>query len=167
MTDDARRSTSKELDHIVPLIVGGAHSPDNARIICKRCNAGRPLDGSDVDASLLMFAVAVPPRLCACGSVLARASETSCSACRAWMVEKRRHLAEIRSMQRSVRRLIRDLEPPRPPRPLGRGASKRAEILELYGQGLGYKRIARELGITRHDARDQIRRQRRLDQAAA
>jgi hypothetical protein len=39
---------SKELDHIVPLNVGDAHSIFNVRIICRSCNLRRPKDGSDV-----------------------------------------------------------------------------------------------------------------------
>lgn len=38
---------SKELDHIVPLNVGGTHTIGNVRIICRSCNLARPLDGSD------------------------------------------------------------------------------------------------------------------------
>jgi len=41
-------SRSKELDHRVPLNVGGTHTRDNVRIICRGCNRARPLDGSDL-----------------------------------------------------------------------------------------------------------------------
>lgn len=42
------RPQSKELDHIIPLNVGGRHILANLRIICRRCNLLRPKDGSDV-----------------------------------------------------------------------------------------------------------------------
>ena len=40
---------SKNLDHIVPLGIGGAHTRANVRIICQHCNHARPNDGSDLD----------------------------------------------------------------------------------------------------------------------
>lgn len=39
---------SKELDHIVPRRLGGAHTIGNTRIICRSCNVRRPDDGSDI-----------------------------------------------------------------------------------------------------------------------
>ena len=47
MTDKPFLPHSKELDHIVPLHVGGTHTVGNVRIICRRCNTARPIDGSD------------------------------------------------------------------------------------------------------------------------
>jgi hypothetical protein len=47
MTDVAGRPNTKELDHIVPLIVGGTNARENLRVICRRCNQQRPKDGSD------------------------------------------------------------------------------------------------------------------------
>jgi hypothetical protein len=38
---------SKELDHIIPINVGGTHTIGNVRIICRLCNQKRPKDGSD------------------------------------------------------------------------------------------------------------------------
>jgi hypothetical protein len=52
MTDDCRTPTSKELDHIVPLNVGGTHTVANVRIICRLCNLRRPKDGSDYAGSV-------------------------------------------------------------------------------------------------------------------
>jgi 5-methylcytosine-specific restriction endonuclease McrA len=40
--------TTKELDHIIPLAIGGPHIRANVRIICRRCNLRRPQDGSDL-----------------------------------------------------------------------------------------------------------------------
>jgi 5-methylcytosine-specific restriction endonuclease McrA len=40
-------ATAKELDHIVPLAVGGLHVRANVRVICRGCNLSRPKDGSD------------------------------------------------------------------------------------------------------------------------
>lgn len=47
MTDEAGLPTSKQLDHIVPVFVGGTHTVANTRIICALCNQRRPKDGSD------------------------------------------------------------------------------------------------------------------------
>jgi hypothetical protein len=35
------------LDHIIPLNIGGSHSKENVRYICRKCNLTRPKDGSD------------------------------------------------------------------------------------------------------------------------
>lgn len=56
---------SKELDHMVPLGVGGAHTICNVRIICRKCNRARPLDGSDFVGQLGLWAEdpsVVPPK---------------------------------------------------------------------------------------------------------
>lgn len=37
----------KQLDHITPLAVGGAHTKNNVRFICYKCNVRRPRDGRD------------------------------------------------------------------------------------------------------------------------
>lgn len=37
-----------DLDHIVPLNIGGAHSNSNVRYICSSCNRGRPSNGKDL-----------------------------------------------------------------------------------------------------------------------
>jgi len=36
--DNGKRPNSAEVDHIVPKASGGGDGPDNARIICRRCN---------------------------------------------------------------------------------------------------------------------------------
>lgn len=41
-------SQSKNLDHIIPLNIGGKHIMNNVRYICQSCNLGRPEDGSDL-----------------------------------------------------------------------------------------------------------------------
>ncbi len=48
MVDAPYLPASKELDHKVPINVGGTHTRDNVRIICRGCNRARPLDGSDL-----------------------------------------------------------------------------------------------------------------------
>lgn len=45
---DGRKSNGKQLDHIIPLNVGGAHTKNNVRYICKKCNTQRPQNGSDL-----------------------------------------------------------------------------------------------------------------------
>lgn len=47
---------SKELDHIVPLGVGGTHTIGNVRIICRSCNLKRPKDGSDYFGPVTLWA---------------------------------------------------------------------------------------------------------------
>jgi hypothetical protein len=37
-----------ELDHIIPLAIGGPHYQSNVRYICKDCNIKRPRDGKDI-----------------------------------------------------------------------------------------------------------------------
>ena len=61
MTDKPQLPNSKELDHIVPVNVGGTHTHGNARIICKRCNVRRPHDGSDFDGQLTLWAQGPAP----------------------------------------------------------------------------------------------------------
>lgn len=39
----------KNLDHIIPLGVGGTHTHANVRVICRTCNLSRPKDGSDLE----------------------------------------------------------------------------------------------------------------------
>lgn len=51
MTDVPLLPASKELDHIVPINVGGQHMISNVRIICRACNHARPRDGSDYAAA--------------------------------------------------------------------------------------------------------------------
>jgi hypothetical protein len=37
------------LDHIIPINIGGSHIKSNIRYICRKCNRARPKDGSDID----------------------------------------------------------------------------------------------------------------------
>jgi hypothetical protein len=50
MRDDVPRGhpRKKQLDHIIPINVGGTHTLGNVRAICAACNLSRPKDGSDV-----------------------------------------------------------------------------------------------------------------------
>jgi hypothetical protein len=47
---------SKELDHILPINVGGTHTIGNVRIICRQCNQERPKDGTDYAGQLTLWA---------------------------------------------------------------------------------------------------------------
>lgn len=38
----------KQLDHILPMAVGGEHKKSNVRVVCLKCNVTRPKDGSDI-----------------------------------------------------------------------------------------------------------------------
>ena len=40
--------SGKQLDHILPINIGGWHTKDNVRIVCLKCNLARPKDGSDI-----------------------------------------------------------------------------------------------------------------------
>jgi hypothetical protein len=53
---------SKELDHIVPVYVGGTHTVDNVRIICRACNQRRPRDGSDYQGPAIAYVPIVRPK---------------------------------------------------------------------------------------------------------
>ncbi|WP_176737962.1 HNH endonuclease [Micromonospora inyonensis] len=59
MTDQPYLPASKELDHIVPLGVGGTHTIGNVRIICRACNLKRPKDGGDYAGPVTLFALEV------------------------------------------------------------------------------------------------------------
>jgi 5-methylcytosine-specific restriction endonuclease McrA len=48
MTSKPGRPNSKQLDHIIPIVLGGTHTVGNVRIICRTCNLTRPTDGSDL-----------------------------------------------------------------------------------------------------------------------
>lgn len=77
MTDVPFLPNSKELDHIVPIGVGGTHTIGNVRIICRQCNLDRPDDGSDYTGPVTLWAedpsVVLPVRRraerCECGAV--------------------------------------------------------------------------------------------------
>lgn len=59
------KPASKELDHMVPLVMGGTHTVGNVRIICRRCNVRRPYDGSDYLGPVTLWAQEpgfTPPR---------------------------------------------------------------------------------------------------------
>tara|TARA_Y100000310_G_C20595422_1_gene770254 strand:- start:271 stop:963 length:693 start_codon:yes stop_codon:yes gene_type:complete len=43
-----------QLDHIIPINIGGKHVIENVRFICAKCNRLRPLDGSDVEAKKML-----------------------------------------------------------------------------------------------------------------
>jgi hypothetical protein len=58
LTDRPGQPNSKELDHIVPLNVGGTHTVGNVRIICRACNQARPKDGGDYTGPVTLWAQA-------------------------------------------------------------------------------------------------------------
>lgn len=57
MVDDPYLPASKELDHMVPLGVGGTHTIGNVRIICRADNLARPKDGSDYTGPVTLWAL--------------------------------------------------------------------------------------------------------------
>jgi hypothetical protein len=61
MTDKPHLPNSKELDHILPVNQGGTHTHGNVRIICRKCNQGRPKDGSDYAGMLTLWAQGPAP----------------------------------------------------------------------------------------------------------
>jgi 5-methylcytosine-specific restriction endonuclease McrA len=48
MTGKPGQASSKQLDHIIPIVLGGTHTVGNVRIICRTCNLTRPKDGTDL-----------------------------------------------------------------------------------------------------------------------
>lgn len=58
LADVAFLPSGKELDHIVPVNVGGTHTIGNVRIICRGCNGRRPKNGSDYEGPVTLFALA-------------------------------------------------------------------------------------------------------------
>jgi hypothetical protein len=48
LNDVDKNPNQYNLDHIIPLNVGGKHSKDNVRYICRRCNVNRPKIGKDI-----------------------------------------------------------------------------------------------------------------------
>lgn len=49
LSDKGTEYNGKQLDHIIPLSVGGLHMKNNVRFICKTCNLRRPKDGRDLE----------------------------------------------------------------------------------------------------------------------
>lgn len=126
LTDVPNLPNSKELDHIVPLNIGGTHTIGNIRIICRKCNGARPKDGTDYAGQLSLWCqdemVAAslarrppkPLRLCACGQTLNKYG--NCADCI--------NAKKLRSIE------------------LG----KKAAVMRA--SGMGWKEICRELGIS-------------------
>ena len=56
MRNEGGKPDSKELDHIIPIAVGGTHTHGNVRIVCRRCNQRRPKDGSDSSGPVTLWA---------------------------------------------------------------------------------------------------------------
>jgi 5-methylcytosine-specific restriction endonuclease McrA len=56
MTSKPHLPNSKELDHILPIVMGGTHTFGNVRIVCRSCNQRRPKDGSDYTGQLTLWA---------------------------------------------------------------------------------------------------------------
>jgi hypothetical protein len=48
MEDNGSYPNGKNLDHMLPLCVGGTHEMSNVRYICAKCNITRPKNGSDL-----------------------------------------------------------------------------------------------------------------------
>lgn len=44
---------SRQLDHIIPVNIGGTHTKDNVRYLCRTCNLRRPKNGSDLNKEIL------------------------------------------------------------------------------------------------------------------
>jgi hypothetical protein len=55
MVEEPRKYLSKNLDHIIPINIGGTHTKDNVRVICARCNNARPRNGSDEIIKVILF----------------------------------------------------------------------------------------------------------------
>lgn len=87
MVDEPYLPASKELDHMVPLNVGGTHTLGNVRIICRACNIRRPKDGSDYTGPVTLWAqepgMALGPRVKGrCRSCGSKKAGNRCPTCR-------------------------------------------------------------------------------------
>lgn len=58
MSRDRRSPAGMQIDHIIPLNIGGTDIRENVRVICRTCNLTRPKDGSDVYGQIPLGAVA-------------------------------------------------------------------------------------------------------------
>lgn len=110
MTGKPFRPNSKELDHILPVCMGGTHTWGNVRIICRTCNLKRPKDGSDFTGQLTLWAAAPgvsvvtkpprPPRptwMCdGCGNEV-EGRRGNASRCRDCIVKLGRDAARLRA----------------------------------------------------------------------
>lgn len=105
MLDAPYLPESKELDHMVPLGIGGTHTIGNVRIICRACNIARPKDGSDYVGPITLWAMepGFMPRAprrrgpqrtnCACGAEKRRGR---CLTCQPLQVRARKPKAAYR-----------------------------------------------------------------------
>jgi 5-methylcytosine-specific restriction endonuclease McrA len=115
---------SKEIDHIVPLNVGGTNMRVNLRAICRACNGARPKDGSDYTGPVLPEMI---------DRVLAgRIAAARVNAEREGRAEKVRQAAADRASRTEDDALTRK--------------KRVAEIVELRESGLRWVDVAARLG---------------------
>lgn len=109
MTGEPGHPNSKQLDHIIPIVLGGTHTIGNVRIICRTCNLSRPKDGSDLAGhqptlwaqdlavaeeligSARQKAIEPERKTCRCGRRLVKGSCKDCPV----RMEERRQRAEL------------------------------------------------------------------------
>lgn len=48
MSDDGMSADGKTIDHILPVSLGGAHSRENVRVVCRFCNLARGARADDL-----------------------------------------------------------------------------------------------------------------------
>lgn len=146
LTDKPFLPNSKELDHIVPRCLNGAHTIGNTRIICRLCNARRPDDGSDIDQLDLFsvldpaaIAVAQMPRVprvlrsrqkqgavCTCGAPALPGGFVGCHGRRLWCVDCRAEVAANAAGMRAMGTKWQDI----------------SDTLGLGGSGATYNLVA-------------------------
>lgn len=87
LVEEPDKANSKNLDHIVPLAIGGTHTVGNVRIICRTCNLSRPKDGSDLSGhqptlwaqdQQAVRQLVEQKRMCRCGERLRSGRCNSC-----------------------------------------------------------------------------------------
>ncbi len=59
LTGKVYEPNSPELDHIIPINVGGTDTVGNVRVLCRKCNCARPHDGSDVTGQVTLWSADV------------------------------------------------------------------------------------------------------------
>jgi len=153
LDQDGSTVNGKQVDHIVPLGVGGLHVESNLRVICRTCNLSRPKDGSDLPSGQLGLAVD---------------KAAAVASYREWCDRRDAERAAVRAAKNAerqmrrddvlARRVLREMAREQRPARVSRYEALIPTVQQLRGAGHGYKRIARELGVNRDAARYLIRR---------
>lgn len=98
LTGKPGKPNSKQLDHIIPINIGGTHTHGNVRIICRTCNLARPKDGSDYTGPVTLWAQApgvvlrTPSKLSAKSKPVSRRTVGQCRCGKDYLIMSSRQL---------------------------------------------------------------------------